>query len=102
MSKYDLSTPSGRARQRVEDLAAFFWHLGVYIIINTFLWLIIGDLTVTFWVAVPWGLGLAFHALAALLSSPGLEQWKYSKYLEQELRLEAMLEDEARRKEMVR
>lgn len=102
MAKYDLTTPSGRARQRLEDISAFLWHLGVYVIVNLFLWLVTGSATVAFWVAVPWGLGLAFHALAVMLSSERFESTRYVEYLEEELRREAMLEDEARRKEMVR
>lgn len=102
MARHDMTTASGRARQRVEDLTSFAWHVGVYVVINLFLWLVIRNPTVSFWVAVPWGLGVAFHGMATLLGTERLESTRYVDYLEEELRREAMLEDEARRKEMVR
>lgn len=100
MPRYDLSTPEGRARKRASDVTGFFWHLGAYLVITTFLWLIID--AAVFWVAVPWGLGLAFHALATFLDTSGFEARRYEQYLAEERRREVMIEEENRRKEMVR
>ena len=100
MAKFDLTTPQGRAAKRAQDMTAFFWHLGAYLVINTFLWLIIEG--AVFWVAVPWGIGLAFHALATFLDTSGFEQRRYDQYLVEERRREQMLEEEEHRKDMVR
>lgn len=102
MARPDLSTPEGRARRRAREITAFFWHLGVYIVMTGFLWLVIGSERAIFWVAVSWGLAVAFHGLATLLSPRGLEERIYNDKLATERRHEAMFDEEERRKEMVR
>lgn len=102
MTEYDIATPEGRARRRAREITAFFWHLGTYVVINAFLWFIIQDWSVNLWIIVPWGLAVAFHGLATFLSPRGLEERIYNDRLVAERRLEAMLEEEEQRKEMIR
>ena len=102
MAAYDMSTPEGRARKRAREITAFFWHLGTYIVIVGFLWFVIQNRTAMLWIAIGWGLAVAFHGLATLLSPRGLEDRIYNEKLEEERRREAMYEEEGRRKEMVR
>lgn len=60
-----------RARKKVEKLKGFYGHLASYVIINTFILILIAmniDEGETFWkfghfsTAFFWGIGLAFHA----------------------------------------
>ena len=65
------------AKRRVEDLAAFYWHLAAYLLASTLMiWQDIagGDgLNWAYWAFIPWGIGLLVHALAVFLLTP---QWE--------------------------
>jgi hypothetical protein len=55
-----------RAQKRVEALKGFYIHLGVYLIVNVFLFLL-NIITAPeelwfYWVLLGWGIGLAAHA----------------------------------------
>ncbi|MBT8257183.1 MAG: 2TM domain-containing protein [Bacteroidia bacterium] len=60
-----------RAKKKLDKLVGFYWHLAVYLVVNTVLIIIIGvnrDDGVfwdfgTFATALFWGIGLAFHFL---------------------------------------
>ena len=60
-------TPSSRAKVR-ED---FVWHLGTYLIMMAFFVAIAAmsgsGFTWVLWVAIPWGLAVAFHALSTIV-----------------------------------
>ncbi len=92
MPSHDELTPQQRARKRVEDLSSLLWHLGAYVVVNAFLWIqdIVagGGLEYAYWVTIPWGVGLAFHALAYFLGERGLEQRKYEQFLAEEMERE--------------
>jgi hypothetical protein len=102
VAEYDMTTPEGRARRRAREITAFFWHLGTFVVINGFLWFVIREWSVNLWIIVPWGLALAFHGLATFLGPRGLEERLYNNQLLSERRREAVFEEEAQRKEMVR
>lgn len=59
-------------RRRVKDRTDFIWHLGTYLIMHAFFVAIAAmagtGYTWVLWVAIPWGLGVAFHALATFVS----------------------------------
>lgn len=66
------TTPIERRRARIKDRTDFIWHLGTYVIMMGFFVAIAtmssSSYTWVLWVAIPWGLGVAFHALAFLVS----------------------------------
>lgn len=82
-----------RAKERIEKLKGFYWHLITYIIVNIVLIIIIGGGIVrgggsfwnfgTFSVAFFWGIGLAFHALG-VFGLPFIfgKQWEERKIKE--------------------
>ena len=61
-----------RAKKKLDKLVGFYWHLAVYVVVNTFLIILIGINQEegkflsfgTFATAIFWGIGLAFHFLA--------------------------------------
>jgi fatty acid desaturase len=55
------------ARKRVESIRGFYVHLMIYLTVNGGLLLldaILGDGWWFYWIAVPWGIGLAANAVA--------------------------------------
>lgn len=61
-------TPAGRRAKVRED---FVWHLGTYLIMLAFFVAIAAmtssGSTWVLWIAIPWGLAVAFHGLATLI-----------------------------------
>ena len=57
-----------RAKKRVEELRGFYVHLGVYVLVNLFLFLLniitTPDNLWFYWVLVPWGIAIVGHALS--------------------------------------
>lgn len=49
------------------DLSDLIWHTGVFLVVNTFIWIqdvaIGGGVEYAYWVTILWGIGLAVHAL---------------------------------------
>ena len=79
-------TAEERARAQARYLTGFVWHLGVFVIVNAFFWLI--DLGLgadgvqwAYWITAPWAFALAFHALAYLVAGRDLEERKTREYL---------------------
>ena len=94
MAEASASTPEDRARQRAKAYTGLLWHVGVFVVINAFLWLL--DATVgtegiqwAYWVTLFWGLGLAFHVVAYLVDGSGFEERKYQKFLAEEKQRQA-------------
>ncbi|MBG7606043.1 MAG: 2TM domain-containing protein [Actinobacteria bacterium] len=80
------STPESRAQKRAKSYTDMLWHIGVFIVINAFLWIL--DLVTgaegiqwAYWITIFWGLALAFHVVAYLVGDSGLEERKYRKTL---------------------
>jgi len=89
MAEASASTPEERARERAKSYTGLLWHIGVFVVINAFLWLL--DATVgaagiqwAYWVTLFWGLALAFHVVAYLVDGSGFEERKYQKFLAEE------------------
>lgn len=91
-----------RAQKRVKAIKGFYWHFAIYIIVCLFitiskvnrnilngesLWDSIWD-TSTFFVWIPWGVGVAFHALGVFgipfLFNKEWEEQKIKKFMEEE------------------
>ncbi|MDO8149133.1 2TM domain-containing protein [Isoptericola sp. b515] len=74
------------ARRRAKAATGLMWHVGVFVIVNGFLWAI--DLATdpgvdwAFWTTLPWAVGLAFHALAYLIDGRQVEDRLTRKYEE--------------------
>ena len=95
MAGAETPTPEMRARERAKYLSGLLWHIGAFIIINAFLWILdtgLGDgsLDWAFWITLFWGFGLAFHALAYFVDGRQVEERKTQEYLEDERRREAL------------
>lgn len=82
MAKANDSTPEERARQRVKNFTGLMWHLVTYVIVNVFLWVMTPGAVI--WVAVPWGVGLAFHAASYFLDENGFQSRRYRRILAEE------------------
>jgi apolipoprotein N-acyltransferase len=95
VARTDLSTPEARARQRVKSLTDLLWHIGVFVVVNGFLWIqdIVagGGVEYAYWTTIPWGFGLLMHVLAFFYSRRGLEERKYQEYLQEERAKETQL-----------
>jgi len=85
----DAPNNEARARRRAKYLSGLLWHVGAFIIINAFFWML--DLAVgedglqwAYWITAMWAVGLAFHILAYYIDGRGVEQAKYEKYLAEE------------------
>jgi hypothetical protein len=76
------STPEERAAKRVKNRTDLMWHVAAYVIVNTFLWVIVPEAAI--WVTIGWGIGLAFHIASYLIGDDGRDSPRYQKYLAQE------------------
>ncbi|MGB5190667.1 2TM domain-containing protein [Robiginitalea sp.] len=80
MENFDIIDKRKRAKKRVDELKGFYIHLLVYLIINTFLIVVIfmsqadnGSFTLhwyNFSTAIFWGLGLLIHAMVTFRLNP--------------------------------
>ncbi len=64
-------TPEEQER-RATYLTGLMWHIGTFVIINTFFWvldLVVGQSGIqwAYWITLFWGFALAFHVLAYLV-----------------------------------
>lgn len=61
-----------RAKERVESLRWFYFHLGVYLLVNLFLFLLniitSPDSLWFYWPLLAWGVGLILHGFFVLAS----------------------------------
>lgn len=87
-----VSTPEVRARKRAEDYMALVSHIGAFVAVNTFLWILDivqgGGVDYAYWTTIPWGLGLGFHIMA-FSTGDNTESRRYQKYLVDERRRES-------------
>ncbi|MCO4820550.1 MAG: 2TM domain-containing protein [Flavobacteriaceae bacterium] len=84
-----------RAKKKLDKLIGFYWHLAVYIVINTFLIILITtNSDQGFWnfgtFATPffWGIGLLFHFLGVFgpdfVFGKNWEEKKMKEYMEKD------------------
>ncbi|MFV9550271.1 2TM domain-containing protein [Algibacter sp. PT7-4] len=83
-----------RAKKRVNELKAFYWHAFWYIAVNVFLISIIVLNGGSLWhfgtlsTAIFWGIGLGFHALSVfgknLVFSKSWEERKIKEYMDKD------------------
>lgn len=79
-------TPEQRAAHRAKYLTGVLWHVGTFVIINAFFWmldLVVGEPGIqwAFWITLFWGFALAFHVLAYLVDGRQVEERKTQDYL---------------------
>ncbi len=77
------------ARRRARYLSGLLWHIGAFVIINGFFWLLDGitgaaGFQWAYWITLFWGFGLAFHLVAWFIDGRGLEDRMTRHYLEKE------------------
>ena len=78
-----------RSERRAHFLVGLEWHIGAFVIINVFFWLMdvgLGQEGVQWahWIAVPWALALAFHALAYSIDGRQTKARKTQEFLRKE------------------
>ena len=78
-------TTKERAQQRAKYYTGLVWHVGAFLIINAFFWVLDGfvgqeGFQWAYWITGFWGLALAFHALAYYVDGRQLEHQKAEKY----------------------
>lgn len=74
------------AHKRAAYDVGLLWHVGAFVIINAFFWLldiIVGAPGVqwAFWITLFWGFALLFHVLAWLIDGRQVEQRRTDRYL---------------------
>jgi 2TM domain len=76
------------AQQRARYLTGLLWHVGAFVIINAFFWLL--DLLTgpegiqwAYWITAVWGFALLFHVLAWFIDGRQLERRLTRSYLDQ-------------------
>lgn len=77
------------AQRRARYLTGLLWHLGAFVIINAFFWmldLLLGEpgLQWAYWITIFWGLALAFHVLAWLIDGRQVERRRAERYLDRD------------------
>ena len=81
-------TAEERARKRAKEYMGFMWHLATYVIINIFMWSIDwvtgNGIEFAYWITIPWGIGLGFHAAAYFIDDSGAEERAYRRFLAEE------------------
>ena len=86
MATAKAPTPEELAQRRAGYLTGFLWHVGTFVIINAFFWILdsldYGGITWSFWITLFWGFALAFHGLAYLIDGRQLEERKTKQYLD--------------------
>ena len=84
-----------RAKKKLDKLIGFYWHLAVYIVVNVFLFILIGvNSGDGFWhfgaFATPlfWGIGLLFHFLGVFgpnfIFGKNWEEKKIKEYMDKD------------------
>ena len=83
------STVEDLAGRRAKYLTGLLWHVGAFVIINGFFWLL--DLGVgqsgaqwAQWITLVWSFGLLFHVLAWLIDGRQIERRHAEHYVEKE------------------
>ena len=79
------------ADQRAKYLTGLVWHIGAFVILNVFFWLL--DLFMgqdgaqwAYWITGAWALALAFHALAWFVDGRQMQRRRAIRYREEERR----------------
>jgi hypothetical protein len=58
-------------RRHAAELRDFVWHLAAYLVVNALLfaqdWAAGDGINWAYWVAIPWGAGVLFHAVAIVM-----------------------------------
>ena len=79
--------PEVQARKRAKYLTGLLWHVGTFIIINVFFWLLdglgAGGINWSPWITLFWGVALAFHALAYWVDGRQIEDRKTREYTDE-------------------
>ena len=89
MAQTSENTPEARARKRAKSYTGLMWHIGTFLVINAFFWLLdiatgVDGVQWAYWITIFWGLALAFHVVAYGVGGSGLEERKYQKSLADE------------------
>jgi hypothetical protein len=84
-------TATQQARRRAQYLTGLMWHLGAFVVLNAFFWLLdlmtgVSGLQWAYWITLFWGLALAFHIVAYLIDGRAVRERKTRQYLAQEQR----------------
>jgi apolipoprotein N-acyltransferase len=81
------TTSLERAQRRAKALTDVIWHIGAFVILNGFFWLLDaitgGGITWAFWITIPWALALAFHLLAWYVQGRQIEERATDRYLDE-------------------
>ena len=85
MTSHEKQTAERQARRRARYLTGLLWHIGTFLIVNGFFWLM--DLTLGAggaqwapWITAAWGFALLFHLLAWLIAGCDIEGRKAAEY----------------------
>ena len=88
MAQRTTGMAATRTRTREEYLTGLQWHVGAFVILNAFFWILDlatgqGGINWAYWITGFWGFALAFHVLAYYVDGRQLEARKAAQYLAQ-------------------
>lgn len=77
------------AARRAKYLTGLLWHLGAFVIINAFFWLLDAStgpdgVQWAYWITLFWGFALLFHVLAWMIDGRQLERRRAERYAAQD------------------
>lgn len=72
----DIRNP--QVRQPQSEFAGLMWHIGIFVVVNAFLWtqdiVAGGGLEYAHWATIPWGVGLIVHVLTYAFAARRVEE----------------------------
>lgn len=94
MASNDRLDREALAHRRARYLTSVVWHIGAFVIVNAFFWVLDGitggGVTWAYWISIMWAFPLGFHVLAYAVDGRSLEEHKTQEYLADEDRRRAV------------
>jgi hypothetical protein len=81
----DMRNP--QVRQPQSEFAGLMWHIGIFVVVNAFLWtqdiVAGGGLEYAYWATIPWGVGLIVHVLTYVFAGRRVDEAAAEKIVQE-------------------
>jgi hypothetical protein len=81
----DMRNP--QVRQPQSEFAGLMWHIGIFVVVNAFLWtqdiVAGGGLEYAYWATIPWGVGLIVHVLTYVFAGRRVDEAAAGKIVQE-------------------